>query len=56
MLTESDAEQVLQTFKLTSHDKVALPSSYKAIRARVTPALKNRFEKKLCVKSVVVSV
>lgn len=56
MLSESDAEHVLQTFKRISHDKIALPSSYKAIKSRLMPALKNRFEKKLRVKSINMSV
>lgn len=56
MLTENEAELLLQTFKLISRDKVALPSSYKAIKARVMPALKDRFQKNLRVTLLLVRV
>lgn len=43
MLTEKEAEELLLCFKSISHDTVALPSTYKAIRSSIMPALEGRY-------------
>jgi len=42
MLSENEAEELLLCFKSVSHDSVALPSTYKAIRSSIMPALEGR--------------
>ena len=43
MLSEKEAEELLVCFKSISHDSVALPSTYKAIRSSIMPALEGRY-------------
>lgn len=42
MLTETEAEEVIQTIKEISEDTVALPSSYRAVKKVIMPALNDR--------------
>lgn len=43
MLTEKEAEEVLQFIKVVSHDTTTLPSSYKAVRSCIMPVLDDRY-------------
>ena len=42
VLTEKEAEELLQFIRVLSHDTTTLPSSYKAVRSRTMPALNDR--------------
>ena len=42
MLTENEAEELLQFIKVVSHDTTTLPSSYKAVRSCIMPALNDK--------------
>lgn len=42
MLTEREAEELLQALKSISKDSVALPSSYKAVKSSIMPGLQDR--------------
>ena len=41
LLAEKDADEILQLFKSLSKDEIALPSSYKAIKRTLIPALEH---------------
>jgi hypothetical protein len=43
MLSEKEAEELLLCIKSICHDSVALPSTYKAIRSSIMPALEGRY-------------